>query len=238
MEIGVARISTKQQNIERQIRNIKGKYPNAIIIKIVYTGSKIVGYKEFVKVVDKLKAGDKLIFDSASRMSRKSKDGCNLYEQLFNRNIDIEFLKEPHINTSVYRQALQNQIKIKLETGNKATDELMNSIIEALNRFTIALAKEQIKIVFDQAQKELEDLHIKTSEGIETARLAGKQIGILKGTKLVTEKSKITKEIILKHCKDFNGSLKDKECLKLTDVSKNTYFKYKKELKESEFYNI
>ena len=70
------------------------------------------------------------------------KSGCELYEDLFKRDISIEFLKEPHINTEVYKEALNNQIKIKLETGNKATDELMNTIIEALNKYTIELAKE------------------------------------------------------------------------------------------------
>ena len=160
------------------------------------------------------------------------KSGCEIYEDLFKRDISIEFLKEPHINTEVYKEALNNQIKIKLETGNKATDELMNTIIEALNKYTIELAKEQIKIVFDQAQKELEDLHIRTSEGMETAKRNGKRVGTPKGAKLTTKKSKEAKEIILKHCKDFNGTLNDIECMKLTGLARNTYYKYKRELKE------
>ena len=97
-------------------------------------------------------------------MSRNSKEGCELYEDLFNKGIELIFLKEPHIDTSVYRQALNNQIKLKLDTGNKATNELMNSIIESLNKYTIALAQDQIKIAFNQAQKEVEDLHQRTRE--------------------------------------------------------------------------
>ena len=97
-------------------------------------------------------------------MSRNSQEGCELYEQLFNRGINIIFLKESYINTDVYRQALNNQIKLKLDTGNKATNELMNNIIESLNKYTIALAKEQIQIAFNQAQKEVEDLHQRTRE--------------------------------------------------------------------------
>ena len=231
-EIGVARISRPTQNIQRQIRNIKNKYPNANIIKIVYTGSKVVGYKDFVNVVDKLEEGDTLIFDSASRMSRNSKEGCDLYEKLFNKNVKIVFLKEPHINTDVFKEALNNQIKLKLETGNKATDELMNTIIEALNKYTIALAKEQIKVVFDQAEKELQDLHQRTSEGIETARLDGKQIGQITGKKLNVKKAKKAKAIILKHSKDFNGTLTDSECIKLAGISRNSFYKYKSELRE------
>ena len=230
-EIGVARISRPTQNIQRQIRNITSKYPNATIIKIIYTGSKVVGYKDCVNIVDKLEEGDTLIFDSASRMSRNSKEGCDLYERLFNKNVKIIFLKEPHINTDVFKEALNNQIKLKLETGNKATDELMNTIIEALNKYTIALAKEQIKVVFDQAEKELQDLHQRTSEGIETARLDGKQIGQVSGRKLNVKKAQTAKAIILKHSNDFNGNLTDDECRKLAGISRNSFYKYKGELK-------
>ena len=37
---GYCRISTKQQSIDRQIRNIKGSYDKAVIIQEVYTGTK------------------------------------------------------------------------------------------------------------------------------------------------------------------------------------------------------
>ena len=112
MIIGVARISRPTQNIQRQIRNILTKYANAKIIKIICSGAKVTGYTEFVNVVEKLEAGDVLIFDSASRMSRNSKEGCELYEKLFNRNVEIVFLKEPQINTSVFKEALSSQIKL------------------------------------------------------------------------------------------------------------------------------
>lgn len=166
-------------------------------------------------------------------MSRNSKEGCELYEQLFNKGITIEFLKEPHINTEVYKQALQNQIQIKLDTGNIATDELMNSIIEALNKYTIELAKEQIQIAFNQSEKEVQDLRQRTKEGIITAKLNGKQIGQRKGAKLITKKSIRAKEVILKHSKEFDGTLNDIECMKLTGLTRNTYYKYKRELKEN-----
>lgn len=165
-------------------------------------------------------------------MSRNSKEGCDLYEQLFNKGIVIEFLKEPHINTEVYKQAMQSQIDIKLNTGNKATDELMNTIIEALNKYSLELAKEQIKIAFEQAEKEVQDLHQRTREGILTAKLNGKQIGRATGTKVETKKAKATKEIIIKHSRDFDGELNDIECMKLAGVTKKTYYNYKRELRQ------
>ena len=45
---GYARISTNKQNIERQIRNIKAAFPEAVIVKEAYTGTKVDGRAEFV----------------------------------------------------------------------------------------------------------------------------------------------------------------------------------------------
>lgn len=230
MLYGAARISTGKQSIERQVRNILAEYPNAKIIKDTYTGTKLEGRKEFEKLIKIIKKGDIIVFDEVSRMSRNSEEGCNLYEELFNKGVDLIFLKEPHINTDVYRKALENQIKIKLDTGNRASDELINTIINALNRYSIELAKEQIRIAFDKAESEVKRLHERTREGLITAKIAGKQIGRIVGTKVETKKAKATKEIILKHSRDFEGTLSDIECMKLANVSKNSYYIYKKDL--------
>lgn len=164
MEYGVARVSTRKQNLERQVRNILAKYPTAKIVKETYTGTKLEGRKEFENLLKILKKGDLLVVDSVSRFSRNLEEGCQLYEDLFNKGINLIFLKESYINTETYRKALDNQINVVLNTGNQATDELMQTIISALNKFTIALAKEQIKKAFEQAEKEVKDLHVKTSE--------------------------------------------------------------------------
>lgn len=175
-EYGVARISTNKQNIERQIRNIKEKYPNAKIVSETYTGTKLSGRKEFENLLKILKPGDTLIFDSVSRFSRNTTEGCALYEKLFNDNINIIFLKESYINTEVYKKALSNQIDVVLKTGDTATDTLLQTIISALNKYTIELAKDQVKKAFEQAEKEVKDLHQRTKEGLLTAKLNGKQI--------------------------------------------------------------
>ena len=43
---GVARVSTPQQKLERQVTNILKEYPEAYIIKIKYTGTTFKGNKE------------------------------------------------------------------------------------------------------------------------------------------------------------------------------------------------
>lgn len=242
--IGICRKSRANQNIERQVRNILNKYPNARIIKITCSGAKVIGYKDFEKVIKEVKENKKnknykLVFDSASRMSRDSEGGCELYEDLFNHNVSIEFLKEPQINTDVFRKTLNNQIELQAKTGNEATDKLINTVIQALNDYTIALAKEQIKKVFDEAETELKNIHQRTSEGLLTAKLNGKRVGTPKGIKLTTKKSIEAKEIIIKHYKVFgNGTLNATETMKLAGIDKNTFYKYKRELLEEQATDI
>mgnify|MGYP000823145995 FL=1 len=107
----------------------------------------------------------------------------------------------------------------------------MNTIISALNKLQMDLARKDIELAFSQAQKEVDDLHERTAEGIETARREGKQIGQKPGAKLTTKKSIEKKVEILKHSKDFEGTLNDIDCMKLTGLSRNTFYKYKRELK-------
>lgn len=228
---GVCRVSTKKQNVQRQIRNIHQHYPDAIIVQDKYTGTKIEGRENFNKLLDVIKPGDTLIFDSVSRMSRNADEGCELYEKLFNNKINLIFLHESHINTDAYRKTLDNQIKIHLSTGDVATDTFINAIIEALNRFTIELAKNHIREAFEQAENEVTTLRRATKGGLATAKLENKQIGQKKGVTLITKKSKIAKEQIIKYSKDFNGSLSDIDCIKLLEIAHNTFYKYKRELK-------
>lgn len=218
---GYARISTKQQSIERQIRNIKNTYSNAIIVMEAYTGTKM-DRPEWNKLQRKIKAGDTIVFDSVSRMSRNAEEGFRLYEDMYNEEIDLIFLKEPHINTQTYKKALENNIAM---TGTN-----VDFILEGVNKYLMSLAKEQIRLAFEQSEKEVKDLHQRTKEGIETARLNGKQIGQKKGVKFITKKSIAAKKEILKHSKTFNGTLSDKDCMRLTGLARNTYYKYKREL--------
>lgn len=221
---GYCRISTKQQNIERQIRNILSAYPDADIRTESYTGTKIDGRKELEKILKEVKKGDTIIFDSVSRMSRNAEEGFELYQNLFQKGVELVFLKEPHINTATYKKALQGRIE---PTGTK-----VDLILDGINAYLLELAKEQIKIAFEQAEKEVMDLRQRTREGIETARRNGKQIGQEQGKKFNIKKAAPAKEKIKKYSRDFDGTLPDAEVMKLVGLARNTYYKYKKELKE------
>jgi len=219
---GYCRISRAKQSIERQIRNIKESFPQVIIIQEVFTRTSL-NRKEWNKLYNKVRANDTIVFDSVSRMSGNAEEGFAAYEELYNRGVNLVFLKEPHINTDTYKKAIENNIEM---TGSN-----IDYILEGVNKYLMSLAKEQIRLAFEQSQKEVDDLHQRTREGIETARLNGKQIGQPKGAKLTTKKSVEAKAIIEKHSKSFNGTLSDEECMKLAAISRNSFYKYKAELK-------
>lgn len=221
---GYCRISTPQQNIERQERNIKAAYPDAVLVSETYTGTKIERPK-WSRLLARVVKDDTIVFDSVSRMSRDAADGYAAYEDLYSRGVTLVFLKEPHINTDTYRAAMSVSLP--------KTDTKVDILLNAVEQFMLALAKEQIQLAFDQSEKEVKDLHQRTREGIAIAKLNGKQIGQPKGAKLTTKKSIAAKQIIKKHAKDFGGSLSDPEVIKLAGISRNSYYKYKRELMEA-----
>lgn len=220
---GYCRISTKKQSIERQERNILKEYADAIIVKEAYTGTKVYGRKEFEKLLKVVESGDTIVFDSVSRMSRNADDGIKLYMELYDRGVKLVYLKEHYIDTEIYKSALEQTIGT---TGN----EIADIYIDATNKVIRLLAEKQIVKAFEQAEKEVTDLQERTKEGLETAKLNGKQIGNEKGVKLTTKKSVKAKEEIKAKAKDFGGSYTDTDLIKVIGIARNTYYKYKKEL--------
>lgn len=219
---GYCRISRAQQSIDRQIRNIKGQYPNAVIVQEAYTGTKM-NRPEWKKLLSKIVPGDIIVFDSVSRMSRNADEGIETYFELYEKGVQLVFLKEHYIDTCVYAENMKDKIELQ------GTDE--DEIFKGLNNYFRRLAAKQIRIAFEQAQKEVDDLHQRTKEGIETARLNGKQIGGVTGKPRITKMKAHAKEEIVRLSKDFEGTLSDGECIKLIGIHRNTYYKYKKELK-------
>ena len=224
MIYGYCRISTKKQSMERQIKNIREYNTKVKIIEEIYTGTKIEGRNEWNKLYKKVKKGDTIIFDSVSRMSRNKEEGVKDYMELYNRGVELEFLKEPHINTSVYREVLNGGIEL---TG---TD--VDEILLGVNKYMIRLAEKQIIIAFEQAEKEVKDLQKRTKEALQIKKDNKEKLGLPKGTKLVTKKSIKAKEIIKKHAKNFGGTLNNTEVIKLAGINRSSFYKYQKELIE------
>ena len=230
MILGYCRVSTNQQKITRQIKNIEISYPNAKIFKDYYTG-KTTSRPEFEKMLRMVKQGDTIVFDEVSRMSRNAKEGFSLYKELYEKGVTLVFLKEPHINTDSYKSAMQVSIP-KIEIGDKASQSLIDGIVNAISTFMLAKVESDIYKAFEQAEKEIQFLSERTKEGQREAIANGKKIGISKGTTLVTKKSKDAKKIIRQHSIYFGGTLQDKDIIKLAGISRNSFYKYKRELME------
>lgn len=222
MIYGYCRISTKKQNIDRQERNILAIYPDAKIFKERYTGTKVQGRKELDKILRQVQAGDTIIFDSVSRMSRNAAEGIELYMQLYDKGVELVYLKEPHINTETYKQALTRDVPL--------TGEDVDLILQGVNAYLKRLAVRQIELAFAQAQKEVDDLHQRTAEGIETARRNGKRIGTPQGAILNVKKKAPAKKMIRENSARFGGSLNDTQCARAAGVCRKTFYKYLNEV--------
>lgn len=229
-EYAYARISRKTQKIERQIENLTKAYPDARIYQEAYTGTKTEGRKEFKRMLAAVKPGDTIIFDSVSRMSRNADDGIKLYMELYDKDVNLVFLKESYINTDVYKDSIQQTIAA---TGN----EIADIYIEATNKVIKLLAEQQIRKAFEQAEKEVQDLHERTKEGIREAKRKGKQVGRVTGMTVTTKKSLEAKRLMREYSRDFGGTLNDIDTMtqiraRVGTLSRNSYYKYKKELFE------
>ncbi len=218
---GYCRVSTRKQSIERQINNIKQAYPDALIFQDEFTGTRL-DRPAFMRMMKQVQSGDTIVFDEVSRMSRNADEGYALYEKLYEEGVELVFLKEPHINTATYKEAAQMSVPL---TGTDVDD-----ILKGVNSYLKRLAKRQIELAFHSAQQEIDCLHKRTSEGVRRAQAAGKRVGCEKGRKLTTKKSKEAKAIIKKWSRDFGGSMTDKECMKQAGVSRNSFYKYKREI--------
>lgn len=227
---GYCRISTAKQSIERQRRNIIKEFPDAHLIEETYTGTSTRRPKwDRLKrqILQETARGDSVtvVFDSVSRMSRNAEEGFKLYQELYDAGIELVFLKERHIDTATYKKSLQVVIP---ETGTS-----VDILLAGVRAYLMELAKEQIKIAFEQSEKEVQDLHKRTSEGMLTAKLNGKQIGRVPGRKYPSAKQRKALDLIASKNADFGGMLSDSECMSLIGCSRNSYYKYKKILRDS-----
>lgn len=233
---GYGRVSTPKQNLERQIENICKAYPSADLHKEKYTGTtrdrpvwlglnrKIeLIYEQCQKTGKPMKVT--IVFDSVSRMSRNADEGVADYERLYDMGVELVFLKEPYINTANVREQIS---KAQLERKGDDVDVLL----EAIEKYLIRLAKKQVRLAFEQSEKEVKDLQQRTKEGIKQAKDKGKHIGGFEGRKLTVKKAAPAKEIIKKYAKAFNpeSQMTDVEVMTLAHISKNTYYKYRAEL--------
>lgn len=222
---GYARISTAKQSIARQIANIEKECAEAEIYAEAFTGTKS-DRPEWNKLLKKVKTGDTIIFDSVSRMSRNAEEGIKQYFDLYDKGINLVFLKEHYIDTATYNSAKENAVPM--------TNTAVDCILQGVNEYLTILAKEQIKIAFEQAEKEVTDLHVRTSEGMKAKHAGAKISESRTGNTYETKKSKEMKGKIRKMAKCYEGNMTDREVMEVLGLARNTYYKYKREMEGKE----
>lgn len=226
---GYCRVSTMHQKLDRQIENVRSRYPDAVIISEKYTGTTVTDRPAFTKLCKALKAGDTVVFDSVSRMSRNAEEGFNTYMDLYNRGVNLIFLNEPMINTDVYSNSVSEGNGLPI-VGN----EIADVYIEATRKVFEIIARNQIRVAFNEAQTEVDNKRKWIKNGLESKRAKGETVGRVKGSTYETKKAKACKANILKMSADFNGSMSDKEVIEVLKIARNSYYKYKAELKEAQ----
>lgn len=122
MKIGYARVSTQDQNLDRQIDNLRSAGCERIF------NEKMTGTRsdrpELRTMLLTLRSGDVLVIDSFSRLSRSTKDLLALVDQLTGMGVHLVSLKE------------------NLDTTT-ATGKLMLTMLSALSQFERDLISER-----------------------------------------------------------------------------------------------
>lgn len=94
---GYARVSTEQQNLDRQLDALR-KYGCDMIYNEKMTGTKR-DRPELAKMLDRMTEGDTMVIESLSRLGRSTKDLIELTELFQSKGVHLVSLKES-IDTS------------------------------------------------------------------------------------------------------------------------------------------
>ncbi|MGG3756042.1 recombinase family protein [Bacillus anthracis] len=151
-KLGYVRVSSKDQNEERQIVNMR---KNGIDERDIFidkkTGSNMDrdNYQAMKKYA---RSGDTIVFDSLTRLGRTMNDILEEFKYYEEQKINLKFLKEPFINVTY--------------NGN-ATNDVIRSAIQ----------KATATILSAFAEKERQDIRQRQAEGIALAKSQGKHLG-------------------------------------------------------------
>ena len=129
MKIGYARVSTEEQNLDRQIDILK-----QISCGRIYD-EKVSGIKKerpgLNKMLDQIRTGDVIIISDLTRISRSVKDLFSLVEQIEGKGANIKSIKESWVDTTTAQGKLMFTIFAGISQFER--DVITQSTIEGLN---------------------------------------------------------------------------------------------------------
>lgn len=150
MKFAYIRVSSKDQNEARQVATMKAQGVLEANVYIDKASGKDTDRAQYQALKGKLRAGDAVVFDSISRMSRSMADTKEEFAWFMSEGIALEFVAEPMLNT----------------TG-KAQDDVMQR----------AMSEIILTLLAAFAEKERTDIRARQAEGIAAAKSRGQRLG-------------------------------------------------------------
>lgn len=150
MKYGYVRVSTKEQNIDRQLVEMYAQGLNDKTIFIDKQSGKNFERDEYQKLKKKLKSGDLLIIKSIDRLGRNYDMIIDEWKDIVNRlNVDIVVLDMPLLDTRT--------------EGKNLVGKFISDIV--------------LQILSFVAENERENIKKRQAEGIRIAKEKGKHLG-------------------------------------------------------------
>ncbi|CAG9615088.1 Putative transposon Tn552 DNA-invertase bin3 [Bacillus rhizoplanae] len=151
-KFGYVRVSSKDQNEERQIQNMKDLGIEDRDIFIDKESGKNMERENYQMLKRLVRTGDTIVFDSLTRLGRNMNDTLEEFRYYEKHKVNLQFIKEPYINVNY-------------------TGESTNDVIQS------AIQKATLTILSAFAEKERIDIKQRQAEGIALARKQGKHLG-------------------------------------------------------------
>ncbi|WP_440604158.1 recombinase family protein [Bacillus sp. GB_SG_008] len=151
-KFGYVRVSSKDQNEERQIQNMKDLGIEDRDIFIDKKSGKNMERENYQMLKRLVRTGDTIVFDSLTRLGRNMNDTLEEFRYYEKHKVNLQFIKEPYINVNY-------------------TGESTNDVIQS------AIQKATLTILSAFAEKERIDIKQRQAEGIALARKQGKHLG-------------------------------------------------------------
>lgn len=127
-KVGYARVSSKEQNLARQLEALK-QHDVDKIYKESVSGKNIEERAQFLEMMEYLREGDTLVIKSLDRLSRNYDDIMNIIQDLQVRGIKLHVIDSEYLN---------------IDTGNDELNKLMFNII--INLLGFVSENERTKI--------------------------------------------------------------------------------------------
>lgn len=183
MKYGYARVSTLGQELETQLQTLEGEGCERIFSE-KFTGTS-TERPQLQELLSLLKTGDTLVVTKLDRLARNTKEGIEIIENLFNKDIKVHVLNVGLLeNTTMGRFFLQTLLAVAEMERNliiertqegKAIAKQRDDFREGRpNKFTKKQIEHALKLLESHSYKQVEDLTgISKSTLIRSKRKAG-----------------------------------------------------------------